>query len=381
MEEQSIPGEARKSPLTFKELVQSTHPGLPLSSVADIDRFVISRHFDKKDPRLFSKAGLYRAVEASVVRPDSRYFELPDPESRTDEVTRTTTTGLSNMLDRHKTLYLKNATGSAGWGMVKMIVGEKTLTLKIPRKEDVDNILRRANARTRMSTDEVIILYGSADAITAPLNWPGINQSLEEVLTYLVKYGFDAGEYIAEAPIKIPQYKGRTWEIRNIVQCPVGVPKIIARFAKVGAGEDFSNIMLGGEAEIPEEVVKKILKGRGGSTDVEGSVREYMESNKRVAMQTAEALNDYMRNLARQDFNPADAEMFYAREFSADITGEFDDRGELRPILGEVQYPMRPEVSYIPELEKVDPEGLKRIKETQREIREFDRLALEKLDR
>lgn len=381
MDELQHTNEVPNKPIRLKTLVQSIHPGFPFTAVLGVDRFLIDHHFDKRDPRLFSKAGLYKAVEGAIARPESYIFELPDSKDRTDNMVETTVASLSDILKKHKAAYLKSGVGSAGHGMVKLVQSEKTLTLIIPRGGIFNDIARKGNEYQQLNPKDIIIFYPNPTSITIPMERPGMHQPLNEILIYLTKHMLPNGEYIVEAPINIPLYEGRTWEIRNIIQCPGRVPRITARFAKVGEGKDFSNIMLGGKAELPEKVIEEILRqNQGGDKNIEELAKEYLEENNTAALRTAEALNAYMRNLARQEFDPRDAELFYAREFSVDITGEFDDEQNLKPVLGEVQYPLRPEVSYVPTLEEINPKELTIVEATKKKIDEIDQEALAKLE-
>lgn len=346
--------------------------------VAEPDRYIIRDYFDKLDPTLFSKAGLYRAVEGHLTRPETHYFTLPPSDNRTPEMVEELKNILSSTLDKHKAVYLKNATGSAGHGLIKIIQDKTKLELKIPHGDDIRDIGRGFEHMTYKNSDDYIIFYPGEGYITIPMKRPGIIQSADEILQALVQHGLPAGEYIAEAPINVPKYDGKTWEIRNVIVCPDKKPILAASYAKIGKGEDFSNIMLGGKPEDPKKVIQRIYDsiGKGGNTD---RVLTYLEKNNTMSIQASELLISYMKSLAEIHLDEGLAKMFYPREFSVDITGELNELGELQPILGEIQYPLRPQVSYIPELEQTDPEGLTRILEAQKHIAYQDDALMQQL--
>lgn len=348
--------------------------------VFEPDRKIIRQFFDRNDPTLFSKAGLYKAVEGRITRPEARYFILPDSNTRTSEEVTEIASSLAKTLDRNKAVYLKQSTGSGGHGLMKIIQEGKKLELKIPHADYIRDIERGLDKMRNKNSDDFIISYPGEGYITIPTDWPGIKQPTDDILRALVMYGLPSGEYIQEAPIQVPKYNGKTWEIRNIILCPDRTPILVAQYAKVGKGEDFSNILLGGMPEVPKKVIEGVhdsnLIGKNGDTD---AVLSYLKENDTMSIQASELLISYMRSLAMKYLDPSLVEIFYPKEFSVDITGEVDENGKLRPVLGELQYPLRPEVSYIHELEKIDPEGLERIREAQKRIATQDDALIQEL--
>ncbi len=351
--------------------------------VGSLDRFLIAELFDTLDKRLFSKGGLYRAIQGTVPRPQYYDVELPPHEQRLEDIVAPTVKKLRQMLDSHGEVYLKNVTSTVGGGhgLIKMTVDDEKVRLRIPRSGTRDGVEGALNRLFSEGSEDFVQFsqhtYPEPDIVDIPIMHRRANQPLGKILYVLIKHGFEPGEYVIEAPIQIPSYNERTWEVRNIVQCPNGVPQISARYAKVGTGKDFSNITLGGEAESPEMVVAGVYQTHT-KTDLRTAKKlaeEYIKSNDSVALISANALNKYMLELASRFLNGVNPRVFYAREFSVDITGQFDSTQRLRPIVGELQYPLG-FMSYIPGLSKTDPEGLNAIYEVGRIMREQDVVLL-----
>jgi len=347
--------------------------------IGPLDRFLITELFDPLDRRLFSKGGLYRAIQGSVPRPEYLEAEIPASEWRLQHTVLSVVESLRQMLDRHRGVYIKNtsSTVGGGHGLIKMVVDGDNVRLHVPRSATRDYIEHSLDRLFSEGSEDFIRFsshsYQEPDIIDIPIMKTRTNQPLERIFYTLVKHALEAGEYAIEVPIKIPLYHGRTWEMRNIIQCPNGMPQISARYVKVGAGKDFSNITLGGEPEDPKVVIAGVyqIHAKVDLKTAQNLVEEYMIANDGVALAAANALNGYMRELASRFLSCVDPRIFYAREFSIDITGEFDGTQRLRPVVGELQYPLG-FMSYIPELSKTDSRGLNFIYETQRIMHEQD---------
>lgn len=362
----------------------STILGNHNSHVGDfLDRVLIHEFFDSLHPKLFSKGGLYRAIRGYVPRPEYYDAELPAHEHRSETLVSPMTESLRQMLGRHGALYLKNTTSTVGGGhgLVKMTADAEKVQLRIPRSGTRDYI-KHALDRLFWDKPEDFIRFSTyshqePDIVDIPIMKTRANQPLEKILYALLKHAFEPGEYVIEAPTQIPLYNGRTWEVRNIVQCPNGKPQISARYAKVGSGKDFSNIALGGEPENPETVIAGVYQTHTQTAPrtAQKLAKEYLRVNDGIVLDAANALNRYMFELAARHVDGIDSRIFYAREFSVDITGEFNGTQKLRPVVNELQYPMG-HMTYIPELSITNPRNLDIIYEIKRVMKEQDAVLL-----
>lgn len=367
-------GESASTPerIGIQDLLQKKYGESFSGDLGLFDRFLVSRYFDKLDKRLFSKTGIYRVLDGVVPRPDYKLINLSDRGTRTKDEVAAVTNIVDEMEKKYGAVYIKHEQGHSGHRIMRLSSTDKTITLKVPQHSS-----RRAigEGLFRLSSQNVspIIFYENSgedqDEISIPLERVGLQQPRQEVLEALVEYGLEAGEYAVERPIKIPPFNGKTWEIRTIIQCPGGIPQITTHWAKVGKRKEFSNYGLGGDAETPPTVISGLLHD-------DNLVKDYLGRSDDVAQSAAKALNDYMQKLAEAHIDGLDPKKFYAREFAVDISGELDESGTLQPMVGEIQYPMNPIVSFIPQLEKVDPDGLeKRNQISDQMIREDNELV------
>ncbi len=349
------------------------------ANTTPIDRFLLFRYFDKYHPKIFSKGGLYRAIEHHVPRPDYIDFEVPDIQADI------TAEKLQQTLEEHKVAYLKDVSSTVGGGsgVIKIILLEDEVKLVIPHRTTRDILERRLGRLFQDESDDFIHFIGHgfshSDRVSLPIMKTMRDQPLQKILSTLLKHALQPGEYVIEAPINIPLYNNRTWEIRNIVQCPSGVPQITARYTKVGAGQDFSNILLGGEAEDPLTVITHIYQTHRdvNQATAQQLAQEYLSANDKVTLEAATALSAYMRTIAREHLQDIEPQQFYAREFSVDITAEFNTEGIISPIVGELQYPLGCYASYTPELMKTDPQKLDLIREINESMEDEDRKLIE----
>ena len=352
-----------------------------LENTTPLDRFLLFRYFDKFHPRLFSKGGIYRAIQDHIPRPDYHEFEVPNDQPTT------TTEKLRETLEQHKVAYLKDvsSTVGGGTGIIKIFLLEDEVKLVIPSTATREILERRLDRLFQDDSDNFIHFirhsFSEADKVSLPIMKKRADQPLEKVLYVLLNHSLQPGEYIIEAPIDIPLYNERTWEIRNVVQSPNGMPQITARYTKVGGNKDFSNILLGGEPEDPLIVTPDLYKNHQQKEhDVAQQLgQEYLKANDKVTLAAATALSDYMRRIAAEHLQDLDPQEFYARKFSVDITAQFNSEGVLTPIVGELQYPLGSYVSYTPELMRTDPKRLELIYEIDEIMKEKDRTVIGKL--
>ncbi len=361
--------------ISLKELLEQ-HGA---ANTTPLDRFLLFRYFDKYHPKIFSKGGLYRAIKGSVPRPEYVDFEVPNTQADI------TPEKLKQTLERHKAAYLKDisSTAGGGYGVIKISLLEDEVRLVIPHRTTRIILERRLGRLFQDESDDfihfIIPSSSNSDRISLPIMKKMRDQPLGKILSTLLKHGIQPGEYIIEAPINIPLYNDRTWEIRNIVQCPSGVPQITAKYTKVGAGADFSNILLGGEAEDPLKVITNLYQThtKVNQAAAEQLAQEYLKANDKVTLTAATALSEYMRKIAAEHLQDLDPHQFYAREFAVDITAEFNQEGILSPIVGELQYPLGCYASYTAELMETDPQKLDLIREINRRMEEEDRKLIE----
>src|SRR3989338_8402302 len=322
------------------------------------DKFLIANCFDVVQRGLFSKGGIYRAIDGHVRRPDSLYFEVPVAEAHdvADYIGRT--------LQQHGSAYLKDVTTSVGGGcgVIKIYADDDHVHLVIPHSTTREGVER--NLGSLHGTEDFLHFFTSHHLskdprdVRIPILRTRADQPAGRIFDVMIRRVLNTGEYAVEAPIQIPLYNGRTWEVRNLVQCPGGVPSVTAHYAKVGAGTDFSNLFLGGEPHDSLEVLCEIHRHTGKS---ESAALEYLYENKRTAHAAADAFVSYCRKLVLTHLEGVEAEQFYPREFSVDVTGELSD-GTLRPVVVELQYPFGFN-SYRNSLLEVDPAALERFDE------------------
>ena len=322
------------------------------------DRFLITNYFDAMQKGLFSKGGIYAAIDGHVRRPDSLYFEVP--ETKAHDVAGY----IGRTLQQHGSAYLKDVTTTVGGGcgVIKIYADDDHVHLVIPHSATRERIER--NLGSLHGTEDFLYFFASHHLsenprnVRIPILRTRADQPAGRIFDVMARRVLNPGEYAVEAPIKIPLYNGKTWEVRNLVQCPGGIPSVTAHYTKVGAGADFSNLLLGGEAHDSLEVLREIHKH---AEKPESTALEYLHENKRTALAAADAFVSYCRKLALAHLEGTEAEQFYPREFSVDVTGEFFD-GTLRPVVGELQYPLGFN-SFRDSLLEVDPVALGRFDE------------------
>ena len=354
----------------LKAILDPATDATRLSSSLFLDHLIMRSFFTNGE---LEKTAIYRALGDKVKRPDCKIVKIAQDQAD-DEISAIVQT-IDQMQREYGTVYIKHEEGHSGFGLMKFTSTDKTLTFKFPQSSSMREVGLKL-MRLIDSKDGIIFYENSGqnrDEIEIPLERVGFQQSRAEALTALVKHGFREGEYAIEKAIKIPLIEGKTWEIRAIMQCPKGIPEITTHWGKVGRDKDFSNFGLGGEAQTPESIVTSVFSAHSNdSASVADKVQDYLKRSDEVALTAASVLVEYMQDLSEARIEGFDPKKFYPREFAVDITGEFDENGILQPVLGEIQYPMNPWYSYIPQLEKVDPEGLKKIRETAESITKED---------
>ncbi len=332
----------------------------------------VDRYFQDHYPRVFSKNGFYRAVGDSVKRPEHLYLNLPkDPNERDSDSAQVAVEQIADLLDRHPSIYFKPGNGSSGVGIVRVTTNQTSLRLNVPH-----NYTARALGDNLSFMRFYLEGYASSERgqnMALGLVRPGINRSVKEGLKAVIQYGLEAQEYCVEAAINMPLYSGSTWEIRNIVQSPNATPQVTANYGKVGATDKFSNLSLGGGTHRVEDLIEGIYQQQGRlSSERPTLVDRYLEKNHQFALRCAGLLKGYMQQVATSFFCDLNPDLFYPREFYVDITAELDGNNELAPVLGEMQFSVLPEISYIPALEKVNPLALDKVKQVREQMRETD---------
>ncbi len=263
--------------------------------------------------------------------------------------------GLEDFLRQHPLAYLKSleSTVGGGHGIMRVMLGDNELVLTMPRDSTRKKIERGLRMLWEVKPTEALHYHTNSQAITIPIMKTRLAQPLSMILSGLIRSVLEPGHYSIEAEVNIPNYNGKTWEIRNVYQCPEGVPRFVTSFAKVGAVEGFCHYSLGGTTEDSAIVVSAVYESLGwNQPDIKAE--RYLAKNMALAEKSAQLFFERFRQVSSRVL-PEGAK-FYPREFAVDIIAEQDGL-ELNPLVMEVQYPLG-YMSYKPELLEDNPDLL-----------------------